>query len=197
MPNFVTNILTVSGPQELVIAFMESIRGKDDENGSPRFISFDKLVPMPDELRCVFFEGAFLPEDESDRLTAKYGYDNWYYWASNNWGTKEDAYHQWSLEDNRIRFDTSWSTPLQFFERVAKDNPELIFEIEYADEDLGGNCGRYIFADGEFVSDWKPDKAYSAEAKKWAWALGAELESTDENLREAGFDPETMEYLDD
>ena len=46
---------------------------------------------------------------------------------------------------------TAWSTPEPIFKKLAEQYPDLLIEIEYADEDLGNNCGSYSYADGEWV----------------------------------------------
>ena len=81
----------------------------------------------------------------------KYGYKNWYDWDIANWGTKWDAYCL-SVEttDNEImiEFQTAWSTPKPVFLKLAEQYPELMINIDYADEDWGNNCGSYSYAGG-------------------------------------------------
>jgi hypothetical protein len=57
--------------------------------------------------------------------------DDWYDWSIQNWGTKWDVSETHEDENGYICFDTAWSTP-----------------IEYADEDLGNNCGMYKLSNG-------------------------------------------------
>ena len=52
MPNHVTNILTISGPEELVAKIKSEIAG-EYEDGEPRFIDFNKIVPRPDTLNIT------------------------------------------------------------------------------------------------------------------------------------------------
>lgn len=81
----------------------------------------------------------------------KYGYKDWYDWNIANWGTKWDAWSP-SVEttDNEImiEFQTAWSTPKPVFLKLAEQYPELMINIDYADEDWGNNCGSYSYAGG-------------------------------------------------
>ena len=83
----------------------------------------------------------------------KYGNKDWYDWNIINWGTKWDACDP-SVEttDNEIilEFRTAWSTPKPVFLKLAKQYPELMINIDYADEDLGYNCGNYSYVDGKW-----------------------------------------------
>lgn len=83
----------------------------------------------------------------------KYSHKDWYDWNIINWGTKWDACDS-SVEttDNEIilEFQTAWSTPKPVFLKLAKQYPELTINIDYADEDLGYNCGNYSYVDGKW-----------------------------------------------
>lgn len=50
MPNHVTNILKITGDEELVKRIRDEISDVD-EDGHTCFIDFNKIIPMPDELR--------------------------------------------------------------------------------------------------------------------------------------------------
>jgi hypothetical protein len=52
MPNHVTNILTITGPEELVARIKSEIAGTYDD-GEPRFIDFDKILPRPASLNIT------------------------------------------------------------------------------------------------------------------------------------------------
>ena len=83
----------------------------------------------------------------------KYGYKNWYDWNRDKWGTKWDAcepYVNAMTDEIFLSFMTAWSTPEPIFRKLAEQYPDLLIEIEYADEDLGYNCGSYSYADGEW-----------------------------------------------
>ena len=82
----------------------------------------------------------------------KYGHKNWYDWNLANWGTKWDVCNpSVQTTDNEItlKFETAWSTPEPIFKKLAEQYPDLMIDIDYADEDLGYNCGNYSQVDGE------------------------------------------------
>lgn len=71
----------------------------------------------------------------------KYGVSTWYDWCCNNWGTKWNACEA-SWEGNEyVSFDTAWSVPIPIFEKLKEVFPDVKFHVDYADEDLGNNCG--------------------------------------------------------
>jgi len=54
MPNHVTNILTITGPEELVARIKSEIAGTyDDPDAGERLIDFNKIVPCPDTLKIT------------------------------------------------------------------------------------------------------------------------------------------------
>ena len=69
----------------------------------------------------------------------KYGYVDWYNWSISTWGTKWNACETEVYEESGvIEFQTAWSKPHGIFLEIAKHTP---IRVEYADEDLGSNCG--------------------------------------------------------
>jgi hypothetical protein len=80
----------------------------------------------------------------------EYGYATWYNWSVEKWGTK---WNSCSYRDDpdalEVWFNTAWSTPEPVIAKlVALMGPEAFEEIEYADEDIGCNCGSYIIDGG-------------------------------------------------
>jgi hypothetical protein len=67
---------------------------------------------------------------------------SWWYWNVREWGCKWDACEVDVMEDIKIReeltigykFDTPWSPPLEAMEKLAKQYPDLIVNIEYEEE---------------------------------------------------------------
>lgn len=103
-----------------------------------------------------------------------YGCKDWYDWSCLNWGTKWNAYDQDELDFGVIRFDTAWSTPYPVIKALAETFPNLDFEVKFADEDLGSNCGTYKFVFGVLESEYQPE---GTEALKYACQIkGYEFE---------------------
>jgi hypothetical protein len=100
-----------------------------------------------DRTQPFFYEPKPITKKMQDRLIKLYGYDNWYDWANDIWGTK------WGCYDNHIdgqtyNCTTAWS-PMrdEIVELFALDFPSFIWHWE---EEQG--YGRtVIFENGEFV----------------------------------------------
>jgi hypothetical protein len=81
-------------------------------------------------------------------LKRKYGVDNWYDWAYNNWGTKWGCYDH-ELDGNTIRFSTAWSVfDVSILDALAVDFPN--FSLHFEEEQGWGGYMEYI--DGEASS---------------------------------------------
>lgn len=73
-----------------------------------------------------------------------------YEWCRDHWGTKWDAYDI-GFDYDSVYFQTAWSTPLPIWAELSKRFPDLRLEVEYADEDIGSNCGRLAYMNGKQV----------------------------------------------
>ena len=136
---------------------------------------FEKLLrDLNGERRFTTYKGS-LSEEEIQRYTkyssfgkladtgkqainnlVNYGATTWYDWCINNWGTKWNSYDPWKGEENGLIFSTAWSAPHPVMDALAKKYPDVSFTHEWADEDIGHNCGRCEFENGECVYDWEP-----------------------------------------
>lgn len=103
----------------------------------------------------------------------EYGCDTWYDFACKNWGTKWNACHTYYVDEYNIEFDTAWSTPIHIFEEISKKYNTRV-EVEYADEDIGYNCGTMIFENGELVSKNYGDETFANNV--WGWSMEEESE---------------------
>ena len=73
----------------------------------------------------------------------KYGYTDWYEWSRKEWGTKWNASNTQDCGDV-IEFETAWCMPYKVFEALAV-KLDMPVRVQYADEDLGSNCGLVDF----------------------------------------------------
>ena len=140
-------------------------------------IDFNLLLPMPETLNIVRPQRGELPKDfefptieDETQLdgflqycadqgvnislalahwnNGKYGFADWYDWRIAHWGTKWNAVSGISGEwDSGDYFETAWSMPENWLRELAK---HLDFTLDYADEDMGSNCGRVTSSDGVF-----------------------------------------------
>ncbi len=97
-----------------------------------------------------------------------YRYDapTWYEWCCKNWGTKWNACACNETDENvkSISFQTAWSTPLPVMKKLSEMFPNVEVRTEFADEDIGHNCGMYAFKGGEYISEWHPTDENSNKA---------------------------------
>lgn len=103
----------------------------------------------------------------------QYGCDTWYDWSCENWGTKWGACHTYYIDENNIEFDTAWSCPYNIFKEISKKYDTKV-KVDFADEDIGSNCGRLIFNKGKEVSFIEGDRYFAY--KIWDY--------TDEDIEE-------------
>lgn len=152
MPNHVINHVRVSGENAAVL--MKKYFTTDKKTGVEEF-DFEIIIPTP--------EGA-----------------DPYKFHCDNWDTKWNAYNQNITTYTEFSFQTAWSTPIKIFEKLSKLEPRLTFDITFADEDIGHNCGSYSLHNGlDIEQHIFPD--YSIRSKQFAKTCWGEDESEDDD----------------
>lgn len=115
----------------------------------------------------------------------QYGCKDWYDWSRYNWGTKWDAYDfsMISKGEQRVEFvfQTAWNTPLEAMIAMSKKFPTLEIRVEYADEDLGYNCGFYTLQGGAIEEDWECEGDFEFACAIWELDAEEELAWREEN----------------
>ena len=132
MPNHITNIVSVSGNESRIQVMLKAIRTDEYGLGS---VDFNKIIPMPDDTDS-------------------------YDWCIANWGSKWNSYGYTAdsgFKDGKLSFLTAWSAPHPIMQRLSEMYPDIEFEHEWADEDIGMNCGRYVYYDGERTEEYYPE----------------------------------------
>lgn len=181
MPNWCSNVLEVSGTAEDLKEFTDTARSVEHceahmdqltqeiipARTDHYEIRFNKLRPMPDEIRGIVSGGHTLPDgkyvhnwresadgtctevpaEEIARLVRRFGASNWYDWQVGNWGVKWDVVHADSgrSDDGPVEgetqasytFETAWSPPETLFHYVAEKFPKLTFTLTYYEEGMG------------------------------------------------------------
>lgn len=89
--------------------------------------------------------------DRGCKIYEETGYIYWYDWACDKWGTKWNAYNCAKLADNVYEFQTAWRGIPKLIAKMAEEFPDVTIHYEYSDEDIGSNCGTYLFYDGKVV----------------------------------------------
>ncbi len=134
MPNHITNIVAVSGDESRIQAMLKEIQNDEYGIGS---VDFNKIIPMPDDVDS-------------------------HYWCIAKWGTKWNSYGYTAdtgFKDGKLTFLTAWSAPHPVLEKLSEMYPDVKFEHEWADEDIGMNCGRYVYFDGERIEEYYPESS--------------------------------------
>lgn len=148
MPNHVTNVVSFSGDKSRISAMLKEVQNDEHGIGS---VDFEKILPMPDTV----YNGSL-----GIRERELYGENNWYDWRLGNWGTKWNSYgytENTTFQDGKIKFLTAWSAPHPILQKLSEMFPDVKMEHEWADEDIGRNCGRYVYYDGEHVEEYFPE----------------------------------------
>lgn len=97
----------------------------------------------------------------------RYGERDWYEWSIENWGTKWNGYDT-VVDSDVIEFQTAWSTPVPVFVELSKRLKDIPVTVEYADEDIGSNCGSLVIVNGE-VSQCEPDNPRKFACDMWGY----------------------------
>lgn len=133
MPNWCMNTMTVSGDPEKVAEFVEQHKGvalgNEGEPIGEEALDFNAVVPMPEHLKHTK-----APSDD--------GSETWYDWAIKHWDTKWGACnahcdHRKNDKEVIYYFDTAWSPPIAWFEKVIEAYPDLDFQLEWEECGMG------------------------------------------------------------
>lgn len=155
---FITNVIYTGTGYANLAVYSENYAGKSFTNISP-------------EERCRIFIFTYELGKLMSNNREKYGSCDWYSWRCKNWGTKWNASEEYvSTGDLFIDFSTAWSTPENIFRTIAEQNPDISFEVRWADEDFGSNTGWGEASEGDYICDYYENMsqdAYETAAKLW------------------------------
>ena len=193
MPNHTAQMLTVTGDAFIIEAMKKFVHDDGVDLVHEKFFpmpaklkhtSSPAQIMTEDEIKQQWIAYHNLPEDDwskkqgypsglgitqeqSDALKAEFGFDNWYDWTNNNYGTKWGIYDQCTWSDfNEISFMSAWSPANLIIEKLSEIYPQLSFVLEAADEGGGFVC-RYTISDGNSVcEDFEWDSAEGIEVRK-------------------------------
>ena len=89
------------------------------------------------------------------RNIQQFGCATWYEWCNRHWGTKWNAY-DFTGETDPITFHTAWSSPWPVIRELSRQYPDIELTLSWADEDIGHNCGRYVYSGGNVTEEFIP-----------------------------------------
>ena len=175
MPNWCDNQITITGPNS-VIDKIEEIVKADDTHKNTGLLNFFK--PMPKEL-----EGTTSPSSSAKKPQPMVeGFDNWYDWRVENWGTKWELCEFYgvdrqhlndSLDESTISFafSSAWAPPINAYEQFLADNENCSLKAYYYE----GGC--------DFMGEWDngQDDCYTPSDYKstddfWQDGIGSTLD---------------------
>lgn len=172
MPNWVKNHVLIMDRQAIKDCIKTEHQQGNGWEEDIEFFDFNEIIPMPEELREKDKVYPMKGEREQDlNLIKKYGADNWYDWSVKYWGTKWNTGGCRKVSPQVVEFDTAWATPEPVMRALSAKYHTRV-DVYYADEDLGSNCGHYVYNDGNLIEDKEGD--YELACEIW------------------GFDPEEM-----
>lgn len=146
MPNHCMNKLGIIGPTKDVQDFIELVTNNDEATKEQdKYELFKNLIPMPKELEGTT---SSYGRGKNQELVDKYGYDNWYDWCLDKWGTKWGDYE---LSASEIRHETSYE-----FKKL--ENGETDYDSGV--EKLNGKSSIHF----DYTTAWSPGADELAEA---------------------------------
>lgn len=205
MPNWVKHEITFTGSKE-DLDKLESLAKEDTffhnlipipedlyiDAGSAeftakneRFIFIKSADEQIDSMRESYKNGDEPNVDnfvKSIRNYIVHGYTSWYPFCINKWGSKWDACELLTDRTNDetlfMVFDTAWNTVEPVFKKIAQTYPDVVFTGEFADEDVGSNCGRingaYGKAEVTYLENGSDDAIAFAKEVLGIWEEGEE-----------------------
>ena len=144
-PNHVRNIVKIKGiPNDKIDYILNKLAVKYVPIGGMKdewIMDFDLIIPEPRyksdcPKKYQVNKSSHIAEDENRP------WFDWYEWHLAYWGTKWNAYDGYTIIGKTqltFVFSTAWDAP--FFVYVKLCELGYDFEVRYADEDIGVNCG--------------------------------------------------------
>lgn len=202
MPNWCENTFTIEGPSILVQSFVDNLqesensdhlmltsawpmpevlRGTrspapsgefDPEGNLMGYVLDPENTYWTDEHYADEKANHYALIEQAERAKAETGYDNWYDWASDNWGTKWDVEVLATGVDHgatstvTLWGDSAWSPPISLLANLSEKYPQLTFSVSYFEPGMD-YIGAAVFQDGRMAeseasfSEHLPWDAYS------------------------------------
>lgn len=172
MPNWCDNQITITGPSS-VIDKIEKIVREDDSHENNGLLNFFR--PMPKEL-----EGTTSPGSSADKPQPMIeGFDNWYDWRCENWGTKWEVCEFYGVDRQgdtiSFAFSSAWAPPIPAYQTFLMNMSEQKQDVSLKAYYYEGGC--------DFMGCWDngDDDCYAPSELKstddwWNDGIGYELD---------------------
>ena len=166
MPNWVRNNVTITGSRASVDTLQEKVGASTQIPGQEpvrdsegKYVSNEegllyKDVIHTDEDPGFSFWNIIRPEGEALENYAK----NWYDWNISNWGCKWDARDVETLDFSaghwHVAFDTPWGSPMEVFQALSAQFPDVKIHVEWLEEQGFGAEELYDAGNMETLREW-------------------------------------------
>ena len=206
MPNWVHNIVTISGEPETLDRLITQLNrpltmhheGTESTITDPVF-SMWNIVSPPEEVHHIYFAvrdpmDAVLKEkgasfNEAIEYTRAHSM-HWYPWNIRHWGTKWDVYDSGEGTTTKTRhsentvtytFDTPWSPPMEALSNLSAQYPTLTIEINYTEEQGWGGESSFVGGVHDAISEWDIPTNHSDRIYRlgYCWCEAGEAEYKD------------------
>ena len=170
MPNWCDNQVTITGPNSVIDKIEKIVKEEKDGNGLLNF-----MKPMPKEL-----DGTTSPSSSADKPQPMVeGFDNWYDWRVENWGTKWEVNEFYGVDRQgdtiSFGFSSAWSPPINAYQSFLINMSEQKQDVSIKAYYYEGGCdfmGCWDNGDDECLapSDYKSTDDF------WNDGIGYELD---------------------
>ena len=112
----------------------------------------------------------------------KYGAATWYKWRTRIWGTKWNAYGYEGgvqFDGKSLHFLTAWAPPQPIVAKLAEMYPDLDFTHQFANEDIGMNCGEDEYHNGSLCGEYRPAQQEAVDFANDLWGYDGMEEDED------------------
>ncbi len=170
MPNWCDNQITITGPNSVIDKIEKIVSDEKDTDGLLNFFH-----PMPKEL-----DGTTSPSSSADKPQPMVeGFDCWYDWRVENWGTKWDCNEFYGVDRQgdtiSFGFSSAWSPPIGAYEKFIISSSEKKQDVSIKAYYYEGGC--------DFMGEWDngSDDCYAPSDYKstddfWQDGVGSTLD---------------------
>ena len=181
MPNWCDNQITITGPNSVIDQIEKIVKEEKDTDGLLNFFH-----PMPKQL-----EDTTSPSSSADKPQPMVeGFDCWYDWRCENWGTKWDCNEFYGVDRQyneagktkmsltstiSFGFSSAWSPPINAYEKFIISSSEKKQDVSIKAYYYEGGC--------DFMGEWDNgnDDCYAPSDYKsdddfWQDGIGSTLD---------------------
>jgi len=138
MSERIFNQIEIIGNDDQVKQIREFLKGGLDEDGLERYIDFNNIVRMPEELRNA--DKSFNPVDQN----------NWDKWCRDNWGTTWNAFTHLKMAENKLGFETLSCGILDLVQKLSLKFSDVTFSYNWDDH---YDDYHYTIIGGEIINE--------------------------------------------